>query len=74
MARVWPASKQRKILQEQDANVPLPPTDVQDRLLDLFFTYVHPVFPVIHRTRFLSEYNARCGNPHNVKLHTYPSI
>ncbi|KAF9469792.1 fungal-specific transcription factor domain-containing protein [Collybia nuda] len=59
MARVWPASKERKTPTELDVNVPLPSIQIQDRLLDLFFTYVHPVFPVIHRTRFLSEYNLR---------------
>lgn len=74
MARVWPASKERKAPQELDVNVPLPSAQIQDQLIDLFFTYVHPVFPVIHRTRFLSEYNLRYGHlSHNKQLLTAAS-
>ncbi|THV07451.1 hypothetical protein K435DRAFT_741751 [Dendrothele bispora CBS 962.96] len=61
MARVWPPSKARvaKVIQEDDILVDMPPIHVQDHLVDLYFTYIHPVFPVIHRSRFLSEYASR---------------
>ncbi|KAJ4002275.1 fungal-specific transcription factor domain-containing protein [Lentinula boryana] len=61
MARVWPPSKVFAALtiQEDDIAVELPPIDMQDHLIDLYFTYIHPVFPVIHKNRFLSGYAAR---------------
>ncbi|TFK77447.1 hypothetical protein BDN72DRAFT_830615 [Pluteus cervinus] len=66
MARVWPPAKHSllTIPQEEEQNVDLPPRAVQDRLIDLYFTYVHPAFPVINKTRFLSEYKSRrAGSP-----------
>ncbi|RDB29501.1 Nitrogen assimilation transcription factor nit-4 [Hypsizygus marmoreus] len=62
MARVWPPTKQRVIQQEQNITTPLPPIHVQDRLIDLYFNYVHPTFPVLHKGRFLTEYNFRKQN------------
>ncbi|KAF5368636.1 hypothetical protein D9758_002174 [Tetrapyrgos nigripes] len=61
MARVWPPSRDRAahVIQEDDIPVEMPPIHVQDHLVDLYFTYIHPVFPVIHKSRFLSEYNSR---------------
>ncbi|KAF8078976.1 fungal-specific transcription factor domain-containing protein [Lyophyllum atratum] len=67
MSRVWPASKFRSSFQEHDLNISLPPIHVQDRLLDLYFNYVHPVFPVLHKTRFLTEYNFRKQNGPNAR-------
>lgn len=62
MARaVWPPSKDQRIhfLKEEDIEVELPPVVVQDHLIELYFTYIHPVFPVLHKRKFLTEYNAR---------------
>ncbi|KAJ4485754.1 fungal-specific transcription factor domain-containing protein [Lentinula aciculospora] len=61
MARVWPPSKDFAALtvQEDEILVELPPIHTQDHLIDLYFTYIHPVFPVLHKNRFLSEYTAR---------------
>jgi hypothetical protein len=61
MARVWPGYKDgiQHFPQEEYADVQLPPTHVQDRLIELYFTYIHPLFPVIHKARFMKEY-ARC--------------
>ena len=63
MARVWPQAKNQVIAspsaQEDDVEVTMPPQDVQDELLELFFSYIHPIFPTIHKDRFLSEYNLR---------------
>lgn len=61
MARVWPPSKFG--IQSYPAahvHVELPPQHVQDKLIDLYFTNIHPIFPVIHKTRFLAEYRSRC--------------
>lgn len=60
MARVWPPSKfgiTTYTLSQQ--TIDLPPQDTQDRLLQLYFTNIHPIFPIIHKTRFLMEYDAR---------------
>ncbi|KAF8346943.1 fungal-specific transcription factor domain-containing protein [Amanita rubescens] len=58
MARVWPPANYT-LIPEEDSEAMLPPPHVQDQLLSLYFTYTHPVFPIIHKTRFLAEYNAR---------------
>ena len=58
MTRVWPPANYTRI-PEEDCESMLPPPHVQDQLLDLYLTYTHPLFPVIHKTRFLAEYNAR---------------
>ena len=65
MARVWPAARSCDDPSPLagDPPVPLPPSQVQDLLLDLYFTYVHPAFPVIHKSCFLAEYNSRCRLP-----------
>jgi hypothetical protein len=34
----------------------MPPPDVQRHLLDLYFVYVHPVFPVVHKSLFWKDY------------------
>ncbi|KAJ7597406.1 fungal-specific transcription factor domain-containing protein [Mycena floridula] len=62
MARVWPPSKEHHAIHsfhEEDFEVQLPPIHVQDKLIDLYFTYIHPAFPVIHKCRFLADYQAR---------------
>ncbi|KAJ7246249.1 fungal-specific transcription factor domain-containing protein [Mycena haematopus] len=60
MARVWPPLKDpSELVYEEDMKIELPPIHVQEHLLQLYFTYIHPVFPVLHKTRFLTEYNTR---------------
>jgi hypothetical protein len=59
MAEVWPGTGYPQQHQEQDVQIPLPPSHVQDRLIELYFDYVHPMFPVLHKPRFLVEYNLR---------------
>ncbi|KAJ7786593.1 fungal-specific transcription factor domain-containing protein [Mycena metata] len=59
MARVWPPVKDpTQLILEEDIAIELPPAHVQEHLLQLYFTYIHPVFPVLHKTRFSTEYNA----------------
>jgi hypothetical protein len=36
---------------------PLPPQDVMDELYQIYFTKVHPSFPVIHKPRFMAAMN-----------------
>ncbi|KAF9486569.1 hypothetical protein BDN70DRAFT_870159 [Pholiota conissans] len=60
MARVWPPSKFGiQTYPPGQTNVELPPQPVQDRLIELYFNNIHPIFPVIHKTRFLTEYRQR---------------
>lgn len=44
--------------EEEDASVQLPSRDMQAHLLRLYFTYVHPFFPVVHKQDFLYHYNS----------------
>lgn len=61
MARVWPqpSSCARYFEQEQAVQVELPPIEEQERLLRLYFNYVHPAFPVVHKALFWKEFNAQ---------------
>lgn len=61
MARVWPQALNcsRYFLREDDVDVELPSFEEQERLLNLYFTYVHPVFPVVHKAQFMETFNAR---------------
>lgn len=61
MARFWPSAKADLSAVPPDADIPVifPPVEMQDRLLDLYFSYVHPIFPVVHKGRVLREYNER---------------
>lgn len=61
MARVWPPSKLKTGMPYQEDNVDeqLPPVEVQDHLLSLYFTHIHPTFPVLNKRRFLQEYNLK---------------
>lgn len=61
MARMWPPSQNANLYfgHEEDVDVRLPPIEVQDRLIELYFTYIHPLFPVLHRIRFMEEYELK---------------
>ncbi|CDO75511.1 hypothetical protein BN946_scf184935.g47 [Trametes cinnabarina] len=48
--------------EEEDVDVNMPPPDLQNHLLQLYFTYVHPFFPVVHKQDFLYHYNAYSEN------------
>jgi hypothetical protein len=58
MAGVWPPSSIRpvRLEKEEDIEIHLPPLADQDRLLQLYFIYVHPNFPVVHKRKFLEEW------------------
>jgi len=55
MARVWPPA-QNQFIPEENVDVAMPPLDMQRHLLDLYFIYVHPVFPVVHKSLFWKDY------------------
>lgn len=61
MARIWPPAEHQELytLREDDLHVEMPPVEVQDHLLDLYFTYFHPVIPIVHKARFMAEYNSK---------------
>ncbi len=46
--------------EEEDVEVQLPPPEMRNYLLQLYFTYVHPFFPVVHKQDFLNHYHALC--------------
>jgi hypothetical protein len=60
MARVWPPSKQTifpHTPRDDSIDEMLPSVSVQDHLVSLYFTHIHPTFPVINKRRFLLEYD-----------------
>ncbi|KAL6307843.1 hypothetical protein BKA93DRAFT_822824 [Sparassis latifolia] len=52
-----------------DGDVTLPPLDVQDHLIELYFTYVHPSIPVLDRDLFMADYNAQYDVPGEPDFH-----
>jgi hypothetical protein len=60
-ARVWPRLPSRSpSLEESSVGVELPPKGVQEHLLDLYFTYVHPYLPIIHKQSFMDAFRDGC--------------
>ncbi|TIA88367.1 hypothetical protein E3P99_02655 [Wallemia hederae] len=63
---IWPASHELKRLNQKElvalsgAKKCLPDIQVQEKLIELYFSYVHPVIPVIHKGWFIHNFN----NPH----------
>ena len=66
MARFWPSTKANMshLAPENRVKINLPPPVVQDHLVDLYFSYAHPMFPVIHKGLFLREWSERCAFLH----------
>ncbi|THH11444.1 hypothetical protein EW146_g8047 [Bondarzewia mesenterica] len=58
-ARVWlplPWSGTVAAKNESEDDVRLPEPPIQKHLLDLYFTYVHPVLPVVHKQTSLEDF------------------
>ena len=51
-----PSGSAASIGDEDDFVSRLPDLALQEHLLDLYFTYVHPSFPVVHKRSFLEVY------------------
>lgn len=66
MSRTMPTASQQLSdfysHQEEDVKVSMPPLDVQDRLVQLYFIYVHPILPVLVKSMFLDAYERRCAS------------
>ncbi|KAH7911436.1 fungal-specific transcription factor domain-containing protein [Hygrophoropsis aurantiaca] len=57
-ARVWPPvpGHAPSALEDDEFASKLPDAALQEHLLELYFTYVHPVFPVLHKAAFWESY------------------
>ncbi|TBU34755.1 fungal-specific transcription factor domain-containing protein [Dichomitus squalens] len=61
--RIWKFTgsenpQQDPLHEEDDVEVEMPSPETQKYLLELYFAYVHPFFPVIHKQDFLQNYHA----------------
>jgi hypothetical protein len=43
---------------DRDLSSVMPDLAAQEHLLDIYFTYVHPAFPVLHKEAFWDGYKA----------------
>ena len=58
-AHKWPRAKDDvAYLLQEEHDVAMPPMHVQERLVDLYFTYMHPSLPMIHKAQFLADWKA----------------
>ncbi|KDE03870.1 hypothetical protein MVLG_05692 [Microbotryum lychnidis-dioicae p1A1 Lamole] len=68
-AGVWPPADgrvrktEREILGLDIAEDALPDKAAQQHLLDLYWTYVHPHFPIVYKVSFLRGYRHRMSHP-----------
>ncbi|SDA02837.1 BZ3500_MvSof-1268-A1-R1_Chr11-1g03181 [Microbotryum saponariae] len=68
-AGVWPPAEgrvrktEREILGLDIAEDALPDKVTQQHLLDLYWTYVHPHFPIVYKVSFLRGYRHRMSHP-----------
>lgn len=61
MARIWPYAPLNLAQvtgNPDDIDVPMPSQNHQDLLIQLFFTYVHPELPILHKPTFMEQYQA----------------
>ncbi|KAH8120062.1 fungal-specific transcription factor domain-containing protein [Phellopilus nigrolimitatus] len=61
MARIWPYAPMHLAgpnIKEDNIPVQMPSTEHQDRLIELYFIYVHPELPVLHKPTFMALYLA----------------
>ncbi len=62
-ARVWPplpATVRTPSKSEEDWMSRLPDVAEQEHLLELYFTYVHPALPILHKKSFMENYRQMC--------------
>ena len=58
-SRVWPplpSEARTPTRSEGDTSIRLPPQDVQERLLQLYFAYVHAQLPILHKSTFMDMF------------------
>ncbi|KAI0801106.1 fungal-specific transcription factor domain-containing protein [Fomes fomentarius] len=64
MANVDPESAPYDLLgEEEDVEVQMPSPEMREYLLQMYFTYVHPFFPVVHKADFLYHNTLSHGAP-----------
>ncbi|KAF8874834.1 fungal-specific transcription factor domain-containing protein, partial [Infundibulicybe gibba] len=74
-ARVWPPLPSGAATNEEDEFVSrLPPPELQDHLLNLYFTYVHPSFPIIHKRSFFETFRLVPKAPFNRRRRRVPTL
>ncbi|KZT23091.1 hypothetical protein NEOLEDRAFT_1136960 [Neolentinus lepideus HHB14362 ss-1] len=73
MARVWPDALEGRLNypQEQDVQVQMPTLERQEHLIGVYFTYIHPWLPLIHKQQFLEQFRSnRSGAPSSTSMQT----
>lgn len=55
---------------ERSVHVTLPTIEIQLHLVDLYFTYLHPVYPVLHKQDFLASFGQLYVHPLSIHLIT----
>lgn len=64
MSRHWPeATKLEEAFPplEEELDVLMPPVEEQDRMIELYFQFVYPEFPILHEQSFRRQYEAWCA-------------
>ena len=66
MAKLWPGVRRSDErfadiphARAVEDSIPLPPTQVQDHLVEVFFTYANPCIPILDEESFMAQYKAR---------------
>ena len=76
-ARVWPplpATARTPSKSEEDWTPRLPDVAEQEHLLELYFTYVHPALPILHKKSFMENYRHRYVTPFSGDVRTLGGI
>ena len=66
MAKFWPGPAPNTRVQKDEVghiraveqSIRMPPVEVQDHLIQVFFTYANPSVPVLDEESFMSQYEA----------------
>jgi hypothetical protein len=61
---------ENEVLRIVGVHNPLPSLHRQQELLDLYFTYVHPHFPIMFSSSFMRQYEFTVANPNSVEPST----
>src|SRR5258708_20241227 len=60
-ARVWPRlPSMSPSLNDADFGFELPLKEIQEHMLNLYFTYVHPYLPIIPKQSFIAAFRYEC--------------
>ncbi|KAK4704481.1 hypothetical protein P7C70_g1729, partial [Phenoliferia sp. Uapishka_3] len=66
----WQLKTENEILKLTDSEDPLPDRQTQQHLLDLYWTYVHPHFPILYKISFMRQYRHSLSNPNSTEPST----